>query len=219
MNEIIVHTIPGSPYARAVLVTLEEKCAPYRIAPLIPGQHKGAEHLSRHPFGRVPVIQFGDFLLYETQAIQRYIDRAIPTPALSPQDPRALARMDQLMNISDWYLFQGAGNVIVFQRVIGPRLLGLAADEDAIAAAMPRAHVVFTELARLLGDKPYFVGDAASLADLMLAPQLDFFSMIPEWDALTGERPALRSWLARMNSRPSMVRTTWERVASMAKAA
>ena len=219
MNEFVVHTIPGSPCARAVLATLEEKCAPYRIAPLVPGQHKAPEHLRRHPFGRMPAIEHGDFLLYETQAILRYIERVMPTPALSPPDPQALARMDQLMNVSDWYLFQGVGNVIVFQRVIGPRLLGLPPDESAIAAALPRAHVVFAELARLLGEKPFFVGDLVSLADLMLASHLDLFSTIPEWDELTAERPALRNWLARMNSRPSMVRTTWERVASVAKAA
>jgi glutathione S-transferase len=219
MNDFIVHTIPGSPYARAVLATLEEKRLPYRIAAIAPGQLKAPEHLVRHPFGRMPVIEHNDFQLYETQAIQRYIDRLTPTPALSPQDLRALARMDQLMNISDWYLFQGVANVIVFQRVIGPRVLGLTPNESAIAAAMPQAHLVFAELARLLGDKPFFVGDNVSLADLMLAPQLDFFSVIPEWDALTAERPALRSWLARMNARPSMARTTWERVATMAKAA
>jgi glutathione S-transferase len=219
MNDFIVHTIPGSPYARAVLVTLEEKRLPYRIAPLAPGQHKTPEHLARHPFGRMPVIEHGDFQLYETQAILRYIDRFTPTPALSPQDLRALARMDQLMNISDWYLFQGVASVIVFQRVIGPRVLGLTPNESAIAAAMPQAHLVFAELSRLLGDKQFFVGDTVSLADLLLAPQLDFFSVIPEWEALTAERPALRSWLARMNARPSMAHTTWERVATLAKAA
>lgn len=219
MNEYIVHTIPGSPYARAVFMTLEEKRAPYRVAPLAPGQHKAPEHLGRHPFGRMPVIERGDFQLYETQAILRYVDRVFPSPALSPQNPQALARMDQLMNISDWYLFQGVANVIVFQRVIGPRVLGLTPDENAIASAMPRAHLVFAELARLLGDKPFFVSDTVSLADLMLAPQLDFFSVIPEWGELTAERPALRSWLARMNARPSMAGTTWERVASMAMAA
>jgi glutathione S-transferase len=219
MKDFIVHTIPGSPYARAVLVTLGEKGAPYRIAPLAPGQHKSPEHLARHPFGRMPAIEHGDVQLYETQAIQRYIDRVIPTPPLSPPDPQALARMDQLMNINDWYLFPGVAGVIVFQRIIGPRILGASPDERAIAAAMPQAQVVFAELARLLADKPFFVGDAVSLADLMLAPQLDFISMTPEWEPLTAERPALRSWLLRMSSRPSMARTTWECVASMGKAA
>ena len=37
-------------------------------------------------------------------------------PALTPADPKAAARMDQVMNICDWYLFQGVDNVIGFQR-------------------------------------------------------------------------------------------------------
>ena len=37
MSEFIVHTIPGSPFARAVLATLEEKGASYRLAPVMPG--------------------------------------------------------------------------------------------------------------------------------------------------------------------------------------
>jgi glutathione S-transferase len=127
--------------------------------------------------------------------------------------------MDQLMNINDWYLFQGAGNVIAFQRVIGPRLLGLATDETAIAAALPKAHIVFDELAQLLGDKPYFVGDEISLADVHLAPQLDFLSATPEWGPLTAKHSNLVRWLARMNSRASMAATTWERVNAKARAA
>jgi len=219
MNDFIVHTIPGSPYARAVLATLEEKRVPYRIVPVVPGQNRSPAHLARHPFGRVPVVEHGNFQLYETQAILRYIDRCIPAPPLSPQDARSLARMDQLMNINDWYLFQGVANVIVFHRVIGPRVFGLTPDETAVAAAMPKAQQVFAELERLLADQSFFVGDAVSLADLLLAPQLDFFSATPEWQQLTAERPALRSWLERMNRRPSMLQTTWERVASLAQAA
>ena len=47
-------------------------------------------------------------------------------------------------------MFHGVGNVILFHRVIGPRLMGMAPDEEAIKAAMPKAHTVFNELARLL---------------------------------------------------------------------
>ena len=33
----IVYSIPGSPFGRAVLAALEEKGAPYRLAPVAPG--------------------------------------------------------------------------------------------------------------------------------------------------------------------------------------
>ncbi len=163
----------------------------------------------------MPVLEHDGFRLYETQAILRYLDRVLPAPPLTPTDPRRAARMDQLMAINDWYLFQGVANVIGFQRIVGPRLLGLAPDEAAIAAAMPRAQTVFAELDRLLGDQPHFAGDALTLADVLLAPQLDFMRATPEWAPLAVGRENLQAWLDRMNARPSMQATTWERVAAM----
>ncbi|MFB9264404.1 glutathione S-transferase family protein [Bradyrhizobium erythrophlei] len=219
MAEFIVHSVPGSPFGRSVLLGLEEKGAPYRLAALAPGAMRSREHLALHPFGRVPVLEHDSFMLYETQAILRYLDRVLPRPALTPADVRLAARMDQVMNVNDWYLFHDVGNVIIFHRVIAPRVLRVAPDEAAIAAAMPKAVMVFEELARLLGDQSYFAGDALSLADLLVAPAVDLFALVPEWTALGAPHANLVAWLARMQARPSMQATTWERVAELAKAA
>jgi glutathione S-transferase len=216
MSDFVVHSHPGSPFGRAVMATLEEKGAPFRLARLAP---KSPEHLALHPFGRIPIFDHDGFRLYETQAILRYLDRVLPTPALTPADPRRAARMDQVMNINDWYLFQGCGNVILFHRVVGPRVMGTTPDEDAIKAAMPRAHTVFDELARLLGTQPYFAGDAISLADLMIAPAMAFFILTPEWSVLGAPHANLVTWIAQMQARPSMQATTWERLAEVAEAA
>jgi glutathione S-transferase len=202
-----------------VPATLEEKGASWRLSPVAPGTFRSPEHLARHPFGRVPVLEHDGFLLYETQAILRYLDRVLPTPSLTPADPRRAARMDQAMNVNDWYLFQGVGNVIGFHRVVGPRVMGLKPDEAAIEAVMPKARTVFQELARLLGEQPYFAGEAVSLADLLVAPQIEFFTQTPEWTVLGVPHANLVAWLARMEARPSMKATTWERVSEMAKAA
>jgi glutathione S-transferase len=95
----------------------------------------------------------------------------------------------------------------------------LAADEAAIAEAMPKARAVFGELARLLGDQPYLTGDSLSLADLIVASHVTFFTMTPEWAELGAPLHNLAAWLARMEARSSMQATTWERVNEMAKAA
>jgi glutathione S-transferase len=219
MPDFIVYSVPGSPFGRAVLATLEEKGASYRLLPVAPGTMRSEPHISRHPFGRVPVLEHDGFMLYESQAILRYLDRVLPSPALTPADPKAAGRMDQVMNISDWYLFQGVNNVISFHRIIGPRLLGLTPDEKAIAEAMPKAHVVFNELSRLLGTKTHFAGEEATLADILVAPHLDFLAETLEWRPLTDASPNLPSWLHRMNARASFKSTTWERVAELAKAA
>jgi glutathione S-transferase len=127
--------------------------------------------------------------------------------------------MDQVMNVNDWYLFQGVANVIVFHRVVGPRVMGLAPDEAAIEAAMPKARAVFEELARLLGSQSFFTGDAMTLADLLVAPQLSLFTLTPEWAVLGAPHKNLAAWLARMEARPSLQATTLERVSAMAQAA
>ncbi|MBS0580306.1 MAG: glutathione S-transferase family protein [Proteobacteria bacterium] len=211
--------MPGSPFGRAVLIALEEKGARYQLRPVAPGTLRLPEHLSLHPFGRVPVLEHGGFRLYETGAILRYLERILPAPALIPPDPHQAARMDQLMNINDWYLFQGPGMVIGFQRVVGPRLMGIAPDEAAIEAVLPKAHAVFAELSALLGRQAYLAGDAFTLADALVAPQMDFLSMAPEWQALTVQRSNLVEWLARVNARPSLRATTWERQTELARAA
>src|SRR5690348_6122270 len=219
MSAFIVHSIPGSPFGRAVLAALEEKHAPYRFARVAPDTLRSPVHLALHPFGRVPVLEHDGFRLYETQAILRYLDRVLPAPALTPADPKAAARMDQFLGICDWYLHQGVGNVISFQRIVRPRILGMPADEAAIAEAVPRAHLVFGELSRLLGGNSYLAGAQVSLADILVASHMEFMSQTPEWAQLIADRPNLPDWLARITARKSFQATTWERVAAMAKAA
>ncbi len=219
MKEFVIHTVPGSPFARAALATLEEKGAAWRLAPLGPQEMRGPRHLALHPFGRVPILEHGDFRVYETQAILRYLDRVLPQPALTPADPQAAARMDQLMNINDWYLFRDASAVIGFQRVVGPMLLGLPTDEAAIAACMPKAQLAFDELARLLAGNPFVAGAALTLADLIIAPHLDMLSGTPEWVTLTRPHANIRAWLDRMNARSSLQATTPQRVMALAQAA
>ncbi len=219
MPDFVVHSIPGSPFGRAVLATLEEKGARYRLSPVAPGTFRAEPHISRHPFGRVPVLEHDGFRLYETQAILRYLDRALPTPPLTPSDARLAARMDQVIAVNDWYLFPGVANVIVFQRIVSPRLLGGVPDEAAIGDAIPKAKVVMAELSRLLGEQTFLAGDEFTLADLHLAPQLAMMAETPEWAALTAGHPNLVAWLARTEARHSMIATRWERVAELARAA
>ena len=177
------------------------------MQPVGPHELKSEAYLKRHPFGRVPAFEHGDLKLYETQAILRYLDDVFPTPSFVPADPRAAARMNQIIGINDWYLFPKAAAPIVFQRVIGPILLGTPTDEAAIAAAVPMAKTCITELDRLLGAQRYLTGEQISIADIMLAPQIDFFAVTPEGRPLLDGTQNLKAWLARMNARPSMVAT------------
>lgn len=202
-----IYGVPGSPYVRAALLGFHEKSVPCVFAALPPGAAKMPEHLARHPFGRVPAMDHDGFALYETQAILRYLDALYPDPPLQPRDPQTAARMNQLIGINDWYFFPQVGVPIGFQRVVKPMLLGQPGDDAIVEAALPKAEIVFAELARLLGAQTYFTGEAVTIADLMIAAHLSLLMMAKETSALLAPHAHLRDWLARMEARPSMQAT------------
>ena len=215
MTRYFVHAVPGSPFARSVMAMLGEKNADWRLAPLAPGQHRAEPHLSRHPLGKMPALTWDGGVLYETQAILRYLEDVLPGPGFTPASVDERARMNQGIGLCDCYLFPEAAGPIVFQRVIGPAVAKLVPDEAVIRAALPRSHVIFAELSRLLGDRQWFGGDSPSLADLMLGPQLELFRRAPEWTELTAERANLPAWLDRIEARPAMQAVVWERLPAL----
>jgi glutathione S-transferase len=218
MAGFVVHGIPGSPYVRAALLVLEEKRAPYRFAGMPFGAHKEPAHLARHPFGRIPAFEHDGWTLYEAQAILRYVDAVVPQPPLQPADPRAAARMNQLMGVTDWYFMPQISRPIVFQRLVAPRL-GRPVDEASIAAALPNARLCVAEIDRLHDGHTWLAGDSVTLADLVLAPHLAMFAQTEEGKGVLGDHKALTGWLARMEARPSMQATTWDALIKKAEAA
>jgi Glutathione S-transferase, N-terminal domain len=79
----IVFGAPYSVYVRAVRLALEEKGVAYELVPVDIFAVDGppSEHLTRHPFGKIPAFEHTGFCLYEAGAITRYIDEAFCRPA------------------------------------------------------------------------------------------------------------------------------------------
>jgi len=213
MYEVIVYGIPGSPYVRMPLLACEEKGVPYTLSAMEFGKTKTPEHLARMPFGRIPYIQHDGFWLYEADAIIRYIDQAFEGPSLTPSAPKAQARMNQVMGIVDWYVMPAISSAIGFNRIVKP-IFGLPVDEAAVAAALPQARVCIRALEEILDDKPYFAGDAVSLADLMAVAHLDLLPQSPEGANIMAGSPLL-AWLERMAARPSVAKTTLHKLMNL----
>jgi glutathione S-transferase len=211
-EDIVIHGVPGSPYLRSALLGLEEKGLPYRLNVIGLEARRGSEYLKLQPFGRIPALEHGDFRLYETQAMLRYIDTLGPAtaPALQPRDPRAAARMNQIIGIVDWYVFPISVGITA-ERLMSQMLWNRPPDETNIAKALPNARVCINELARLKGNAPFMTGDSVSIADLMLAPHLELFRATPEGAAILSGT-TLEGWLTRMSLRASMLATQAERL-------
>jgi glutathione S-transferase len=207
-DPIVIHGIPGSPYVRKPLLVCEEKGAPYRLAAMAfgAGAHKTPEYLAKNPFGRIPMIEHGDFVLYEAQAIGRYIDQVFDGPSLTPAEPRAQARMNQVMNIVDWYVMPSISAGIGFNRVVKPKF-GM----EAVEKALPLARTCVAALEDILAAQPYFAGEAVSLADLFAYGHFEILGQTPEGADMLAGSPLL-GWMERMAARPSVQATTWDRL-------
>src|ERR1700741_1886236 len=103
---VVLHGADYSVYARMAELALIEKGLAYRIEPLDIFKGAPSSYLKLHPFGKIPALEHGEFKLYETSAITRYIDEAFPGPALQPRDPQGRARMIQITSMVDSYSYR-----------------------------------------------------------------------------------------------------------------
>ncbi len=203
MARPIVYGAAMSPYVWSVRLTLAEKGVAHDLVSVGIDEFRSEAHLTRHPFGKIPAFEHDGFVLYETQAIMRYVDEAFPAAPLQPIEVQPFARMNQIMGIVDNYLTPCLLANVIFHRMVAPRL-GRTVDEEAIAAALPKVRHCLGEIARLAGEQPFLAGEAVTLADLMTIPQLYYFKKLPEGTAQFAELPALAAWVNRMEERQSL---------------
>lgn len=201
-----VYGAPYSVYVRIVLLALIEKGQSYTLEPVDIFSKGDAtdDYAALNPFGKIPTIRHGDFVLYETQAITRYIDEVFDGPALQPGGPRARAEMAQVMGIVDSFAYR----TLVWDIYVGhtARLKGECGEHAArIATAMPLAETCLSEFDRLLDGKAYFGGATPSLADLHAAPAFGYFGTVPEAASLIDRFPGLSDWWANFSARDSWI--------------
>lgn len=204
---LTLHGYRPSVYTRIARLALAEKGLPYDYAevnPFAPDPLPG--YLALHPFNRVPTLVHDGFVLHETGAITRYIDRSFAGPALQPADPQALARLDQIIGIVDSYAYWPLVRQVYVHAVGLPRR-GQAGDEKEVASGLAASAKVLAALEALAGDGACLVGSTLSLADLHLVAMIAYFVEAPQGAAMLVRHPKLRKWFALLSARQSFTAT------------
>jgi glutathione S-transferase len=99
-----------STHASKTKVILEEKALAYRIENLPPGNlwKKPPEMLAKHPLGKVPYLEDGELLIFDSTVINEYLEERYPSPRLMPADPIARMRVREAENFADEAILIGS---------------------------------------------------------------------------------------------------------------
>jgi glutathione S-transferase len=160
------------------------------------GKNKEPAYLAMNPNGLVPTLQEDDFLLWESNAIVRYLAGTHGAGTLEPADRRTRARANQWM---DWQLTIAAPAIFpVFWDLV--RTPPEERDMPAIAAGKVKTTEAMAILDAQLGKTPFVAGDAFSMGDIpvgIIARR--FRDLVPERPALEH----LERWYAEIDARPA----------------
>jgi glutathione S-transferase len=193
---------PMSTCTRKVLMTLAETNTPYEfvLVDFTKGEHKQPPHLARQPFGQVPAMHDGDFELYESRAICRYINEKVNGP-LIPRDLRDRARMEQWISIetSD---FTGATMKFVFHHI-----LKYEQTKETLDTAAGQLNTALGVMDKQLAAHPFIAGGSFTLADVAFMPYFEYAMNTPAKELFT-KHAHVMAWWKKVSERP-----TWRKIA------
>jgi glutathione S-transferase len=173
--------------------TLEEAGAPFEIVRLSMDETRAAEHLERHPLGRVPVLEDDDGLLYESAAVCMHIADLVPEARLIPPP----GSRDRAL-VYQWVLFA----MTEVEPAFLPLLPHRTTDPEAAAAARSVLRERLEVLERALEGREFLVGHAFSVADIVMGSLASDIVGLGHADGL----PAIAAWVERLEARPARER-------------
>lgn len=193
----MLYGFDGSTYVRTVRMVLADKGVDYDQVPVnvLAGEPRQPEHLARHPFGKVPVLDIDGMRLRETEAICRYLDETRPQPPLVPDNAKDRARMSEVIGLIDSYGYPALVGVAGYH--LFPDFIG-GQDEEMRQHCLQESVKMLNLLMEIKGDDPWLAGQKPSLADYFLAPILFYVSLTPDAERVMG-RAEVQSWWQAVN--------------------
>ncbi len=199
---LTIHGRTNSSNVQKVLWALRELDVPFerRDAGGAFGVVDTPEYKAMNPNSRVPTMEEDDFVLWESNAIVRYLAGRHGAGTLCPEDPQVRADADRWM---DWQQTTVAPQITpIFWNLV--RTPEPDRDPAAIEAGRLGMIPLMQIMDRHLSASSFMVGDRLTMADIPLG------IMTYRWLTLIDDRPAmanLEGWYARICERPAF-RTT-----------
>ena len=189
---IRLHTTLLSGHGHRVKLFLTMLDLPFTVVELnmAAGDNRTPAHLALNPFGEVPVIEDGDVVLSDSNAILVYLARKYGDPSWLPQDPLGAAAVQRWLSLA-------AGKI-----AYGPcaaRLVTLFGAPLHLETAQKIAAGLFRVLDAELSDKRFAAGETPTIADIAAH---SYIAHAPEGGVSLEPYPHIRAWLKRVEALP-----------------
>ena len=187
---------PLSGHCHRVELLLSMLGLPYETVDLdlAAGDQKQPAFITKSPFGQVPVIEDGERVIYDSNAILVYLATAYDADGRwLPRDPVGQAKVQQWLSLAAGQIAFGpaaARLVTVF---------GAPLDHDRAKSLSAGLLIV---LDRLLEHQAFALGDAPTIADLA---GYSYIAHAPEGGVSLEPYRSVRAWLARVEGLPGFV--------------
>lgn len=196
MEKPILISFKLCPFVQRSVINLLEKKVDYEIR-YIDLANKPDWFLKISPFGKVPVLQVGEDVLFESAVINEYLDETQP-PALHPKDPLQKAKHRA------WAEFASA----LLMDQYGWTMSKVEADsEKKKEEILSKFKILESILPEPKNGRLFFAGETVHLVDTAYAPffmRLDFLKAKgASFDLLSGF-PKLKIWSETLLSLPSV---------------
>lgn len=156
-------------------------------------------YLAKNPNALIPTIEDGDLILWESNAILRYLAARHGSPALWPADPAARAMADRWM---DWQFAFADAQRDAFLALV--RHKPEERDMAALARSAQQSGKAMQILDEVLATQPWLSGDAFGLADVPTGVYVHTFFTL---DMERPDVPHVRAWYDRLRARPAYARS------------
>lgn len=173
---------------------LEELDAPYEVTRMSREEGKGDEHRGRHPLGRVPVLEDGEQLLYESGAICMQLADTHPAAGLMP--PLGTAERGLAYQ---WVCFAAAE----LEPPLFEAWMYSERDPERAAKARKRFDDATAAVHAQLDGAEFLVGERFTVADIMVATTLLFTVRPGFFDELSTR---LKEYVGKLRERPAFSR-------------
>jgi len=187
---------PMSPPCRRVLAAAYHLNTPIELQTVEfqSSQMQSPEYLKMNPNGAVPLLQDGDFHLWESGAIMQYLAEKKGNTELYPQDVKTRADITR-WNFWSAYHFGPAAGTIVWETLVKKMMNAGEPDVNAVKEATEDFHKYAKVLNQQLDGRQFVTGKTVTLADYTIASNLMYAeaARLP-WDSYSH----IKSWYKRI---------------------